>query len=148
MFSNERYIGAILFEKKAGLELERALIKRKDGTPWSTISTPTHLESHSFSVPYAGQFKSEGRYRLEAAASLRYASTVVDIAQDHEVDITWLDFSTFMYTYAFGGQRVQRQLLEDEGVAFVDDETIDMARHRWPPCDEPGGPEQLALPLG
>ena len=55
---------------------------------------------------------------------------------------------TLAPTYAFGGQRVQRQLLEDEGVAFVDDETIDMARHRWPPCDEPGGPEQLALPLG
>ena len=55
---------------------------------------------------------------------------------------------TLAPTYAFGGQRVQRQLLEDEGVAFVDDETIDMARHRWPACDEPGGPEQLALPLG
>ena len=55
---------------------------------------------------------------------------------------------TLAPTYAFGGQRVQRQLLEDEGVAFVDDETIDMVRHRWPPCDEPGGPEQLALPLG
>ena len=55
---------------------------------------------------------------------------------------------TLAPTYAFGGHRVQRQLLEDEGVTFVDDETIDMARHRWPPLDEPGGPEQLALPLG
>ena len=51
-------------------------------------------------------------------------------------------------TSAYRTEAVQRQLLEDEGVAFVDDETIDMVRHRWPPCDEPGGPEQLALPLG
>lgn len=55
---------------------------------------------------------------------------------------------TLAPTYAFGGHRVQRQLLEDEGVTFVDDETIDMARHRWPPVETSGGPEQLALPLG
>ncbi|WP_241963587.1 MGMT family protein [Gordonibacter sp. 28C] len=55
---------------------------------------------------------------------------------------------TLAPTYAFGGKRVQRRLLEDEGVAFADDETIDMARHRWPPLETSGGPEQLALPLG
>ena len=126
VFSNERYIGAILFEKKAGLELERALIKRKDGTPWSTISTPTHLESHSFSVPYAGQFKSEGRYRLEAAASLRYASTVVDIAQDHEVDITWLDFSTFMYTDA---GKLRLATFGNDGKLSVQDVSIERFDH-------------------
>ena len=55
---------------------------------------------------------------------------------------------TLAPTYAFGGQRVQRQLLEDEGVTFVDEETIDMGKHRWPPRDESAEPEQLALPLG
>ena len=38
----------------------------------------------------------------------------------------------------------QRALLEAEGVAFLDDDTIDMRHHRWPPSDEP---EQLTLGL-
>ncbi len=42
--------------------------------------------------------------------------------------------------YAFGGQEKQRQLLEAEGITFINEETINMKRHVWPPKDEP---EQL-----
>jgi methylated-DNA-protein-cysteine methyltransferase-like protein len=42
---------------------------------------------------------------------------------------------------AFGGQGNQRALLEAEGVAFIDNSTIDMRRHRWPPQED----SQLAL---
>ena len=40
--------------------------------------------------------------------------------------------------YAFGGKEVQQELLEKEGIAFIDDH-IDMSRHLW------NGPEQLTL---
>lgn len=33
--------------------------------------------------------------------------------------------------FAFGGPDVQRQLLENEGVSFVDEQTVDIARHLW-----------------
>ena len=33
--------------------------------------------------------------------------------------------------YAFGGPEVQRKLLEDEGVIFLDDDHVDMERCRW-----------------
>lgn len=51
---------------------------------------------------------------------------------------------TLAPTYAFGGKEKQRQLLEEEGVTFVDTETIDMDQHRWPsqPKEEP---DQLSL---
>ena len=51
---------------------------------------------------------------------------------------------TLAPSYAFGGQEKQRQLLEEEGVAFIDEETINMRKHRWPLGDEP---EQLTLQL-
>ena len=51
---------------------------------------------------------------------------------------------TLAPSYAFGGKENQRALLEAEGVAFLDDDTIDMRHHRWPPSDEP---EQLTLGL-
>ncbi|WP_102375177.1 MGMT family protein [Raoultibacter massiliensis] len=35
--------------------------------------------------------------------------------------------------YAFGGPDVQRKLLEDEGVAFVDDMHVDMESCLWAP---------------
>lgn len=34
--------------------------------------------------------------------------------------------------YAFGGKKEQRKLLEDEGVTFKDDGTIDVQKHLWP----------------
>lgn len=37
----------------------------------------------------------------------------------------------------FGHPDAMRQLLEDEGVAFVDDITVDMAQHYWDPTDDP-----------
>lgn len=39
--------------------------------------------------------------------------------------------------WAFGGPEVQRRLLEDEGVAFLEDGRVDMSRHFW----DPGRPE-------
>lgn len=34
--------------------------------------------------------------------------------------------------FAFGGPEVQRQLLEEEGVAFADDMHVDLKACRWP----------------
>lgn len=44
---------------------------------------------------------------------------------------------TLAPNYAFGGKDVQRRLLEEEGVAFLEkgsagEAAIDMAKHRWP----------------
>ncbi len=33
--------------------------------------------------------------------------------------------------FAFGGTDAQRYLLMNEGVEFVDQETVDMSKHRW-----------------
>lgn len=33
--------------------------------------------------------------------------------------------------FAFGGEGIQRQLLEDEGVLFLPDGRVDLARCRW-----------------
>lgn len=33
--------------------------------------------------------------------------------------------------FAFGGKDVQKQLLISEGVEFVDEQTVDMDKHRW-----------------
>ena len=41
--------------------------------------------------------------------------------------------------FAFGGQERQRDMLETEGVTFLADGRIDMARHQW------GRDEQLTL---
>ncbi len=41
--------------------------------------------------------------------------------------------------WAFGGQEVQRALLEAEGVTFLPDGRVDMARHLW----DPGQPHPL-----
>lgn len=35
--------------------------------------------------------------------------------------------------YAFGGPEVQRKLLEDEGVTFLDETHIDLEKHLWDP---------------
>lgn len=35
-------------------------------------------------------------------------------------------------SFAFGGKDVQRRLLEQEGVTFLPDGRVDLARHRWP----------------
>lgn len=46
--------------------------------------------------------------------------------------------------YAFGGPEVQRGLLEEEGVAFVDDMHIDMKSHTWTPdSDQQGRPADI-----
>lgn len=50
---------------------------------------------------------------------------------------------TLAPSYAFGGKDKQRQLLESEGITFVDEETIDMQKHRWP-----ASPEPVQLTLG
>lgn len=51
---------------------------------------------------------------------------------------------TLAPSYAFGGKENQRRLLEGEGVGFLGDGVIDMARHRWP--SQPASPsEQLTL---
>lgn len=34
--------------------------------------------------------------------------------------------------FAFGGEGVQRRLLEDEGIAFLDDTHVDLEACRWP----------------
>lgn len=33
--------------------------------------------------------------------------------------------------FAFGGENVQRELLESEGVEFIDDETVNLTKHFW-----------------
>ena len=33
--------------------------------------------------------------------------------------------------FAFGGKNVQRDLLAKEGVTFLDNETVDLAKHLW-----------------
>ena len=33
--------------------------------------------------------------------------------------------------FAFGGQNVQHDLLANEGVTFIDSETVDLAKHLW-----------------
>lgn len=46
--------------------------------------------------------------------------------------------------YAFGGEGVQRELLEKEGVAFVDDEHVDMDACLWNPgADDAGHPADI-----
>lgn len=37
----------------------------------------------------------------------------------------------------FGPPDVMRNLLEDEGVTFIDDITVDFAAHLWEPADDP-----------
>lgn len=39
--------------------------------------------------------------------------------------------------YAFGGEGVQRRLLEEEGVAFLDDGRVDMEACLWRPDEAP-----------
>lgn len=46
--------------------------------------------------------------------------------------------------YAFGGEGVQRELLESEGVAFVDENHVDMRACLWnPEIDELGRPTNI-----
>lgn len=33
--------------------------------------------------------------------------------------------------FAFGGENIQRELLESEGVAFIDDVRVDMEKSQW-----------------
>ena len=33
--------------------------------------------------------------------------------------------------FAFGGKNVQHDLLAKEGVTFIDDDTVDLAKHLW-----------------
>ena len=54
---------------------------------------------------------------------------------------------TLAPSYAFGGKDRQRALLEAEGVPFLDSDTIDMPRARWPRPEPPELPQQQ-LDLG
>ena len=46
--------------------------------------------------------------------------------------------------YIFGGAGVQRQMLEDEGVPFLDETHVDIARCRWTPgSDALGRPTDI-----
>lgn len=49
---------------------------------------------------------------------------------------------TLAPSYAFGGKEKQRAMLQAEGITFLSDGCINMARHVWPP--EPGG-EQISF---
>lgn len=50
--------------------------------------------------------------------------------------------------WAFGGAEVQRRLLETEGVTFLEDGRVDMARHLWDPGrPEAAPPEEEQPPL-
>ncbi len=33
--------------------------------------------------------------------------------------------------FAFGGENIQRQMLESEGVEFIDETRVDMAKYQW-----------------
>ena len=57
---------------------------------------------------------------------------------------------TLAPSYAFGGQRRQRALLEAEGITFLPDTpepTIDMPRHLWPRPEPKPEPAQQQLSL-
>ncbi|WP_165172074.1 MGMT family protein [Adlercreutzia sp. ZJ242] len=41
--------------------------------------------------------------------------------------------------FAFGGPEVQRAMLEEEGVAFADEEHVDMGACQWDPAEAAGG---------
>ncbi|WP_350455137.1 MGMT family protein [Slackia heliotrinireducens] len=47
--------------------------------------------------------------------------------------------------YIFGGDGVQRKLLQDEGVVFVDDDHVDMDACLWNPAEDglPGRPADI-----
>lgn len=45
----------------------------------------------------------------------------------------------------FGPPDAMRQMLEDEGVSFVDDITVDIAQHYWDPADDPRVDELYAF---
>jgi methylated-DNA-protein-cysteine methyltransferase related protein len=40
-------------------------------------------------------------------------------------------FGGLSSAFAFGGENMQRHLLEDEGVAFLPDGNVDLGKHRW-----------------
>ncbi len=40
-------------------------------------------------------------------------------------------FGQLAPSFAFGGESVQRSLLENEGVTFVDENTVDLKKHLW-----------------
>lgn len=42
-------------------------------------------------------------------------------------------FGKISTSFAFGGKFSQKQLLEEEGVVFVDDETVDLKQCQWIP---------------
>lgn len=46
----------------------------------------------------------------------------------------------------FGPPDVMRHLLEDEGVTFVDDMTVDLNAHLWDPADEPNVDDLFEFP--
>lgn len=46
----------------------------------------------------------------------------------------------------FGPPDVMRHLLEEEGVTFIDDTTVDLEAHLWDPADDPDLDELYSLP--
>jgi methylated-DNA-protein-cysteine methyltransferase-like protein len=48
----------------------------------------------------------------------------------------------------FGPPDVMRGLLEDEGVTFLDEVTVDLSAHLWDPADDPDLDELFQIPDG
>jgi len=48
--------------------------------------------------------------------------------------------------WAWGHPAIMRALLEDEGVTFVDEYQVDLARHLWDPMEAVDAPETLDAP--
>lgn len=46
----------------------------------------------------------------------------------------------------FGGPDVMRDLLVDEGVAFVNETTVDLSAHLWDPADDPELDDLFQIP--
>lgn len=75
----------------------------------------------------------------------RQVGEVLRGLKDSSLDIPWqrvINASGGISTYKVGAGRLQRELLEAEGIQFNDNGTVNLNRYRWQPDDEA---EQLGL---
>lgn len=44
-------------------------------------------------------------------------------------------FGKLAPSFAFGGESVQKELLMNEGITFIDENTVDLEKHLWEPTE-------------
>lgn len=67
------------------------------------------------------------RAARQVGMAMRYAPEKLNLPCHRVVN----RLGTLSPEYAFGGQFVQRQMLVDEGVTFLDDGRINLEKHLW-----------------